>query len=197
MAISGGFIHTASGLLCESVVIQGIFRPDQSDDLILKWNVADLYSRTALHWGGSFPSPPFYRKTGAQPVFPWGKNPFLQGKAYKANMPGTFEQVSFGFRILGRTMKPPSKFSQTRLSPNFSQSVIRFHSVSFSPKKGPAGNFLQGRLFAIKFFHPRTIITEYSRCVYGTGFFGAQEDFSNEKVDFRCSGIWMQQEQQM
>ena len=52
-----------------------------------------------------------------------------------------------------------------------------FLFVSFSPKNGPAGNFLQGRLFAIKFFHPRTIITEYSRCVYGTGFFGAQEEF--------------------
>ena len=119
MAISGGFIHTASGLLCKSVVIQGIFRPDQSDDLILKWNVADLYSRTALHRGGSFPSPPFYRKTGALPVFPWGKNPFLQGKAYKANMPGTFEQVSFEFIILEETRKSPSNDFICRLSPTF------------------------------------------------------------------------------
>ena len=163
MAISGGFIHTASGLLCKSVVIQGIFRSDQSDDLILKWNVADLYSRTALYRGGSFPSPPFYRKTGALPVFPWGKNPFLQGKAYKANMPGTSEQVSFGFRILGRTMKPPSKFSQTRLSPNFSQSVIRFHSVSFSPKNGLTGFFLWGRFFAIILPESSTVNTECSR----------------------------------
>lgn len=133
--------------------------------------------------GGEFPSLPFYKNRHFAWFFPEGRR-FPQGKASKANMPGTSEQVSFGFRILGRTMKPPSKFSQTRLSPNFSQSVIRFHSVSFSPKKGPAGNFLQGRLFAIKFFHPRTIITEYSRCVYGTGFFGAQEEFQQWESGF-------------